>query len=249
MSDISDARFRDAEYFSDDLTSQDNECSTSKCGSPGFRRKDEPKDEEVCLTAFSYSETSWTDLKHSIYLDCVEASFVQNMFARCYCAEDLCGAACRPCFHDHGHDQAHGFSDRKNCCSTEASLRPQASFENAANTNTNNWNLIPLSSSKGTDTSTTALLKRSCLRFVRTEKCLSDRLSTTKDRANRRPGMLSPGVQSQSNLLPQLTDYNRVVYLSSAGIKKRRRAILSFPYAYESNTLMSSHAHVIVGKP
>ncbi|KAH7300703.1 hypothetical protein KP509_24G075200 [Ceratopteris richardii] len=129
MSDISDARFRDAEYFSDDLTSQDNECSTSKCGSPGFRRKDEPKDEEVCLTAFSYSETSWTDLKHSIYLDCVEASFVQNMFARCYCAEDLCGAACRPCFHDHGHDQAHGFSDRKNCCSTEASLRPQASFE------------------------------------------------------------------------------------------------------------------------
>ncbi|KAH7440304.1 hypothetical protein KP509_04G100500 [Ceratopteris richardii] len=45
-------------------------------------------------------DTTWTDSKHSSYLDFMEANFVQNMYARCYCEEDLCGGV--PYQHSHG---------------------------------------------------------------------------------------------------------------------------------------------------
>ncbi|KAI5069855.1 hypothetical protein GOP47_0016156 [Adiantum capillus-veneris] len=42
-------------------------------------------------TADESEETTWTDEKHSSYLDSMEASFVQKMYDKEYCSMDVCG--------------------------------------------------------------------------------------------------------------------------------------------------------------
>lgn len=39
-------------------------------------------------------DTTWTDDKHSSYLDSIEATFVQKMYGKEYCSLDLCGHSC-----------------------------------------------------------------------------------------------------------------------------------------------------------
>lgn len=42
-------------------------------------------------TAVESGETTWTDEKHSSYLDSMEATFVQKMYDKEYCSLDVCG--------------------------------------------------------------------------------------------------------------------------------------------------------------
>ncbi|MCO5551063.1 hypothetical protein L7F22_004560 [Adiantum nelumboides] len=87
---------------SDSGETQDAKRSPSRCSSSSSIVTDAMKAEKSSKGSASV-ETAWTDSKHSSYLDFMEANFVQNMFARSYCMEDVCGGTSQHHHHHHYH--------------------------------------------------------------------------------------------------------------------------------------------------
>ncbi|KAH7300705.1 hypothetical protein KP509_24G075300 [Ceratopteris richardii] len=196
MSDLSDARFREEEHISDDFSS-----SLDSGFSAGITPNDAPNDEEVSL--FSPSELSWTDTKHNFYLEYLEANFVQNMFAKCYCAEDLCGEASRRLCHEHMKDQGHFNSDENvfyNYYSAHAFLKSQTSHQNTRNTDTDNSNMDSVSKSKDTGDPTSVPLEKSWVQNLRPDKWFSESLSATEAHSTHHNGMTCIGSEQMAPL-------------------------------------------------
>ncbi|MCO5606424.1 hypothetical protein L7F22_060612 [Adiantum nelumboides] len=88
---------------------QDAKRSPSRCSSSSSIVTDVMKAEKS-LKGSASVETPWTDSKHSSYLDFMEENFVQNMFARSYCMEDVCGGTSQH-HHHHQYDCQTGFDE------------------------------------------------------------------------------------------------------------------------------------------
>ncbi|KAI5071206.1 hypothetical protein GOP47_0013457 [Adiantum capillus-veneris] len=123
MSQLLDMGLRDEE--SDSGETQDAEWSSSRCSS-SCSILTHPMKVEKCLEGSVSLETAWTDSKHSSYLDFMEANFVQNMFARSYCMEDVCGGIAH--HHHHQHDCRTDFEEN-DYNTAESQLHSQETLE------------------------------------------------------------------------------------------------------------------------